>query len=58
MLSYLHPRVSVPALVGLVLPMAFLSGCGEDAPGRTVEADGIITFVAPETNGGRDGPRQ
>lgn len=49
--SYLRSRVSACALV---LPMAFLSGCGEDSPGRTVEANGVITFVAPEADGGRD----
>lgn len=49
--SYLRSRVSAYALV---LPMAFLSGCGEDSPGRTVEANGVITFVAPEADGGRD----
>ncbi|WP_027661606.1 hypothetical protein [Salinispora fenicalii] len=49
--SYLRSRVSAYALV---LPMAFLSGCGEDTPGRTVEANGVITFVAPEADGGRD----
>lgn len=54
MLSYLHSRVSAYAFVGLVLPMAFLSGCGEDAPGRTVEANGAITFVAPVADGVRD----
>ncbi|NYT93681.1 hypothetical protein [Salinispora sp. H7-4] len=54
MLSYLHPRISAYALVGLVLPMAFLSGCGEDAPGRTVKGNGVITFVAPEADGVRD----
>ncbi|WP_019870209.1 hypothetical protein [Salinispora oceanensis] len=53
MLSCLHTRVSAYSLVGLVLPVAFLSGCGEDSPGRTVEANGVITFVAPEADGGR-----
>ncbi|MEU5950094.1 hypothetical protein ABZ793_31745 [Micromonospora sp. NPDC047465] len=52
--SHLRSRVLTSALVGLTLPVAFLSGCGEDAPGRTMEADGVITFVAPEADGGQD----
>lgn len=34
--------------------MAFLFGCGKDRPGRTAEANRVITFVAPEADGGRD----
>lgn len=49
--SCLRSRVSAYVLV---LPMAFLPGCGEDAPGRSVEANGIITFGAPDADGGRD----
>jgi hypothetical protein len=48
-----HPRSRV-LTSALVLPVVFLSGCGESAPGRTVAADGVITFVAPKTDGGRD----
>ncbi|XTZ13846.1 hypothetical protein ACQSSU_20330 [Micromonospora echinospora] len=53
---HLRSRVLTSALVGLVLPAAFLAGCGEDedAPGRTLEADGVTTFVAPKSDGGQD----
>ncbi|SCL22677.1 hypothetical protein GA0074692_1438 [Micromonospora pallida] len=50
----LRSRVLTSALAGLVLPAAFLSGCGKAAPGRTVEADGVTTFVAPKVDGGED----